>query len=113
LADLALRLGELAVLDRARAGPQALAAGGQERLTPGGDPPRRLARLPGVQIERLAPQQSQDDLLLAPNRPAHLALASGRALGALVLRHTDLLDSRHVDLLGLIGCPVGTGCGGR
>ncbi len=34
-------------------------------------------------------------------------------LGLLPSVHPGLHDSRHRDLLGLIGCPVGTGCGGR
>jgi len=84
LADLALGRYQLAVLDRPRARLQALTSGGEELLAPLSDPPRGLAALARQQVKRLAAQQPQHDLLLAPGRPAHLALSSGCALGALV-----------------------------
>jgi len=70
LADLALGLGELAILHRPRPNLQALTAGGEKLLTPLRDPPGRLAGLAGEQMQRLPAQQPQDHLLLGPLPPS-------------------------------------------
>src|SRR5439155_15226578 len=83
LTDLALRVSELALFSRPRPRPQPLAARLKELLPPGGDPPRRLPALTREQVERLAAQQPEHQLLLAARAPAHLAtrlrLATRRA----------------------------------
>src|SRR5205823_13363873 len=54
--------------------------------------------------------------LLAPRAPAHLParlhLPACRAGTQVQTFHPNLPNSRHRDLLRLIGCPDGTGCGG-
>src|SRR4051812_2055764 len=119
LADLALRVGELALLYRPRPTLEPLLAGLQERLTPAADGPGGLAGLARERVQRLTAQQPQNHLLLAPRAPAHLpaalratvrrAAAPARALVAAAV-HPTLHDSRHPDLRGLVGCPDGTGC---
>src|SRR4051794_28090998 len=91
LADLALRVGELALLDRTRPTLQALLAALQERLTPPTDRPRRLAGLTRQRIQRLTPQQPQDHLLLAPRAPAHLPAALRATVRRAEARAPDLI----------------------
>src|SRR5439155_10695624 len=116
LTDLALRFLQRPLLSGQRPRLQPLPAGSEELLTPGSDPTSRLARLPREQIERLAPQQPEHHLLLAARAPAHLParlrLAARRAGAQPQSLHPNLPNSRHRDLLGLVGCPDGTGCGG-
>src|SRR6185503_8123030 len=90
----------------------------EELLPPASDPPRRLPCLPRQQIQRLPAQQAQHHLLLAARAPAHLPARlrlAARHAGARLLHclHPGLPNSRHRDLLGLIGCPDGTGSAGR
>jgi len=89
-ADLALRFAQLALFWWRRSRLQALATGGEEVLAPTGDPTGRLTALAGERVKRLAPEQAQHQLLLAARRPAHLPLAFGCALGALVVRGASI-----------------------
>src|SRR3954471_16637790 len=75
LADLALRVSELALLHRPRPTLQPLLARLKKRPTPPADRAGPLAGLTRERIQRLPPQQPQDHLLLAPRAPAHLPAA--------------------------------------
>src|SRR3954447_17366211 len=75
LADLALRIGEAALLDGRRTRLEALMTGLQEVLAPAGDHPGGLPGFPRQGVQALAAQQPQDDLLLAARAPAHLPAA--------------------------------------
>src|SRR3954449_9291236 len=59
LTDLALRVGELSLLDRPRSTLQALLAALQERLAPPADRPGGLAGLARERVQRLTTQQPQ------------------------------------------------------
>ena len=80
--------------------------------------PYRVARYVGHRLVALVRNGAYHVWsLLAARAPAHLPARlrlAARHAGARLLHclHPNLLNSRHRDLLGLIGCPDGTGCAG-